>query len=80
MKNRIRAQMLMYVAVGSSAVLSSNFGLAQIPKKTMDAIAMPNKVETPIGELQFFDGVPNDATIDKLYGNLDRMRCAGIFE
>ena len=45
----------------------------------LNAIAMPDKVETSIGTLEFFDGVPNKATIDKLYVNLDRMRAVQVY-
>jgi hypothetical protein len=47
---------------------------AQVSPETLKSISMPDKVETSIGTLEFFDGVPNDASIDKLYDNLDRMR------
>lgn len=60
-------------AVGSIlAGLSST--QAEVSKGTLDAISIPDKVETSIGTLDFFDGVPSDVTIDKLYDNLDRMR------
>jgi len=47
---------------------------AQVTQETLDSISIPDKVETAIGTLDFFDGVPTDATIDKLYDNLDRSR------
>ncbi len=47
---------------------------AEVSQATLDSISIPNKIETAIGSLEFFDGVPNDATIDKLYDNLDRTR------
>jgi hypothetical protein len=31
---------------------------------------MPDKISTPIGELEFKDGAPNAATAQKLYDNL----------
>lgn len=43
------------------------------------SIITPDKVETPIGKLEFFDGVPNKATIDKLYDNLDLMRGVEVY-
>ena len=30
-------------------------------------IQTPDKVETPIGTLDFFDGLPDEATVQKLY-------------
>ncbi|WP_223146285.1 DUF1254 domain-containing protein [Pusillimonas sp. ANT_WB101] len=47
---------------------------AEVSKAELQSISMPDQVDTPIGELKFFDGVPTDATIDKVYDNLDRMR------
>ncbi len=38
---------------------------AQVTQETLDSISIPDKVETAIGTLDFFDGVPTDATIDK---------------
>ena len=34
-------------------------------------VAIPDKVETRLGTLNFFDGFPDDATVEKLYDNLD---------
>ena len=37
-------------------------------------IASPDKVETRIGTLHFYDGFPEKATADKLFDNLDFQR------
>lgn len=52
---------------------------AQVSQEVLDSISIPDKVETSIGTLNFFDGVPDDATIDKLYDNLDRMRAVEVY-
>ena len=52
---------------------------AEVSKETLESIAIPDKVETSIGKLEFFDGVPSDATIDTLYDNLDRMRAVEVY-
>ena len=52
---------------------------AQVSQETLDAISIPDKVETSIGTLEFFDGVPTDATVATLYDNLDRMRGMEVF-
>ncbi|EED35857.1 conserved hypothetical protein [Luminiphilus syltensis NOR5-1B] len=52
---------------------------AQVSDAELDAISIPAKVETSIGTLEFFDGVPTDATINKLYDNLDRMRGVEVY-
>ena len=51
-------------------------GRAEPPKMKMSTkvpqgIEMPDKVETRLGTLKFFDGFPDDATVGKLYDNLD---------
>jgi hypothetical protein len=38
------------------------------------SVTTPDKVETSIGTLRFFDGFPDDATVQKVYDNLDLQR------
>lgn len=47
----------------------------KIPQKIMT----PDTVETSLGTLNFFDGMPDDATVDKLYDNLDLIRGVETF-
>ncbi len=42
-------------------------------------IMTPDTVETSIGTLKFFDGVPTSETVDIVYDNLDRMRGVEAF-
>ena len=42
-------------------------------------IAMPDEVETRLGKLKFFDGFPDDETIEKLYDNLDFQRAVQAY-
>ncbi|WP_163516328.1 DUF1254 domain-containing protein [Gelidibacter japonicus] len=51
----------------------------KISKELLESIGMPDHVETSIGNLEFFDGVPTDETIAKLYDNLDRSRGVQVF-
>jgi hypothetical protein len=44
-----------------------------------DGIASPDKVETPLGTLRFFDGVPDQETTQKLYDSLDYQRAVQAF-
>ncbi|TYC60059.1 DUF1254 domain-containing protein [Rhodobacterales bacterium] len=53
--------------------------LGQVSTVELDAISIPDKVETSIGTLEFFDGVPKDTTIAAVYDNLDRMRGMEVF-
>lgn len=47
----------------------------KIPEKIMT----PDTVETELGTLKFFDGMPDAGTVDKLYDNLDRIRGVEAF-
>jgi hypothetical protein len=42
-------------------------------------ILTPNRVDSRIGELEFYDGIPTDATLEKVYDNLDFMRGVDVF-
>jgi hypothetical protein len=42
-------------------------------------ITTPNQMETRAGTLRFFDGCPDDATIQKVYDNLDFTRALDAF-
>lgn len=46
-----------------------------VPKK----ITTPAKVETPIGNLEFFDGIPTVETKDALYDYVDRARAVHAY-
>ena len=66
------------LALGGSAA-----GLAQntpgYNNKIPESILTPDHVETPIGDLNFFDGLPDEATVQKLYDNLIFMRGVEAF-
>ena len=47
----------------------------KIPEKIMT----PNTVESRIGELEFYDGMPTETTLEKIYDNLDFMRGVDVF-
>ncbi len=62
------------------AVLSiGQYAAAQVSKEELQSISTPDKVETSIGKLHFFDGIPTDDTVKTLYDNLDRMRGVQVF-
>ena len=42
-------------------------------------IAVPNKIETRLGTLNFFDGFPDKATAEKLFNNLDFQRAVQAY-
>ena len=47
--------------------------------KIPESILTPDHVETPIGDLNFFDGMPDEATVQKVYDNLIFMRGVEAF-
>ena len=64
----IRNMALMILIIGSIALPAR----AEPPKMKMTTaippgIASPDKVETRLGTLNFFDGFPDNATVEKLY-------------
>jgi hypothetical protein len=44
-----------------------------------ESITAPDTVETSIGTFEFFDGVPDEATVAKVYDYLDRARAVDAF-
>jgi hypothetical protein len=42
-------------------------------------IVSPDKVETRFGTLKFFDGFPDEASVEKLYDNLDFQRAVQAY-
>ena len=47
--------------------------------ETPHQITTPDKVETPIGTLEFFDGVPIGDTKERVFDYMDRARAAQVF-
>ena len=47
--------------------------------KIPESIMTPDKVDSKIGELTFFDGVPTGDTVQKVYDNLDYLRGIDTF-
>ncbi|MGO7636658.1 DUF1254 domain-containing protein [Rhizobium leguminosarum] len=65
-------------AIGRSTVLAltlvitGNFGGTGIASEQIPpSLVTPDKVESPLGTLEFKDGIPSKATAEKLYDNLD---------
>jgi hypothetical protein len=82
MKARRRMGMFAGVLV---SVLAASTAQAQTPPKMKmttevpSGIAIPDSVETRLGTLRFFDGFPDDATVEKLYDNLDFQRAVQAY-
>jgi hypothetical protein len=64
------------------AIATSNL-LAQATKgynqKIPKSIMTPDKVETRLGTLEFYDGMPTDETAQKVFDNLDFLRGVEVF-
>jgi hypothetical protein len=64
------------------AGLVLNAQAANQPKMATDIppdITTPASVKTRLGTLKFFDGLPDKATVEKVYDNLDFMRGVDVF-
>jgi hypothetical protein len=78
----IRVMMLTLAAAGG---LTSGTAYAQTPPKMKmttpipSSITTPDSVDTSLGTLKFFDGFPDDATVQKVYDNLDFERGVQAF-
>ena len=53
--------------------------VGQVSKETLTSISTPDKVQTPIGTLEFKDGAPSKATLDKVYDDLDSRHAQRAF-
>jgi hypothetical protein len=52
---------------------------AQVSQQTLDAIGAPAKVTTRIGVLEYKDGIPTAATVQKAYDNLDFAHAVDVY-
>ena len=76
-----------YTAIASLAMLATLASCADSTAENTpgynhvipDKIMTPDTVETRIGNLEFFDGMPDEATVAKAYENLDFMRGVDVF-
>jgi len=50
-----------------------------VSKQTLDSISTPDRVTTGLGTLEFKDGAPSAATVQKVYDNLDLTRGVDAF-
>ncbi len=65
--------------VAFAGLLAASVSWAQLPSYKMTTripyqITTPDKVDTPIGTLEFFDGVPVGKTTEMVYDYVDRAR------
>jgi hypothetical protein len=50
-----------------------------VPPIYPDRLVLPNSIETRLGPLRFSDGLRGDATVEKVYDNIDFMRGVDVF-
>ena len=67
-----------------AGILATGLEAADFPEMKMttpvpEGIATPDKLKTSIGTLRSFDGVPDEATTQKVYDNLDLQRATQAF-
>lgn len=72
------------LATALFGALASTATYAEPPKLKMTTdippgIASPDKVKTRLGTLKFFDGFPDQASVEKLYDNLDFQRAVQAY-
>jgi hypothetical protein len=70
--------------VAATTLIGTAGAFAQAPQMEMTteipaAITTPDRIESRIGELNFTDGYPDDATTETIYDNLDFMRGVDAF-
>jgi len=74
-----------YFVTAILAGVLASASYAQIPPKMKmttpipPAITTPDSVETRLGTLKFFDGFPDNSTVEKVYDNLDYIRGVEAF-
>jgi hypothetical protein len=83
MKTSFIRTMLFSLAAASVLAVSASHAQTppktNIPPSTLKTISTPDKLETPIGKLNFSDGVPTGDTVKTLYDNLDRTRGVTVY-
>jgi len=78
-----RVPILLAAALFCALAVTATFA-ADAPKMKMTTnippeITTPDSVETRLGTLKFFDGFPDEATVQKVYDNLDFQRGVQAF-
>ena len=77
-KAHFRARLHMAMTFAVALLICLPVG-AQVSKEALDSISTPDRVETSIGTLEFFDGIPTRETAERLYDNLDFLRGVETF-
>jgi hypothetical protein len=73
--NLARAGLVTAIVAAPGAMAAETREYIETPSK----LTTPDRVETSIGKLKFFDGMPSEETSQLLYDNLDRSRAMQVF-
>ena len=80
---KIRIQQITFVLMGLALLANIQTGVAQTPKYKADipqSLITPDKVPTELlGDLEFTDGMPSEATVRKTYDFIDLSRTVDAF-
>jgi len=75
----IALSIILMLSVGLTATAWAKSHKMKANSSIPPEITTPDRVETSIGTLKFFDGVPTDETVKTVYDNLDRQRGVEVF-
>jgi len=76
-RNHILSALL--VALTSTHVVAADAPKMKMTTTIPKEITVPDAVKTRLGTLKFLDGLPDQATVQKLYNNLDFMRGVEVY-
>ena len=76
---RILALMAVATLFCSYPIAAKELNLPNYNTPIPEEIMTPDTVETSIGTLSFFDGLPDEDTVQKVYDNLDLIRATEVF-
>jgi hypothetical protein len=82
MKTKNKQALIAATLIAALALTTAHGADAPKMKMTTDippSITTPDRVETRLGTLRFFDGFPDKATVEKCYDNLDFQRAVQTY-
>lgn len=73
------ASALVFAVTASVVLAGTPAPQMKMTTKTPPGIAIPDRVATRLGTLKFVDGVPDQASSEKIYDNLDFQRAVQAY-
>jgi len=77
-RNLMNILTALIIALTSASVFAADAPKMKMTTNIPQEITIPDSVDTRLGKLRFFDGLPDQATVKKLYDNLDFMRAVEV--